>query len=33
MSDMMKERKEKLFSAAKNGYDRISEQDLAAMND
>ena len=31
MSDVMKARKEKLFSAAKNGYDRISEQDLAAM--
>ena len=31
MSDVMKERKEKLFSSAKNGYDRISEKDLAAM--
>ena len=31
MSDVMKERKEKLFSGAKNGYDRISEQDMAAM--
>ena len=27
----LKERKEKLFSAMKNGYDRISEADLAAM--
>ena len=24
----LKERKEKLFSTMKNGYDRISEQDL-----
>ena len=31
MSEVMKERKEKLFSSAKNGYDRISEKDLAAM--
>ncbi len=31
MSDVMKERKEKLFSKAKNGYDRISEKDLASM--
>ncbi|MBE6918935.1 MAG: aminopeptidase [Ruminococcaceae bacterium] len=31
MSEEMKLRKEKLFSKAKNGYDRISEQDLAAM--
>ena len=31
MSDEMKLRKEKLFSQAKNGYDRISEQDLAAL--
>ena len=31
MSEEMKLRKEKLFSQAKNGYDRISEQDLAAL--
>ena len=31
MSETMKERKEKLFSSAKNGYDRVSEADLAAM--
>ena len=28
----LKERKEKLFSTMKNGYDRISEADLAAMD-
>ena len=33
MSEAMKERKEKLFSTAKNGYDRISQQDLAAMEE
>ena len=27
----LKERKEKLFSTMKNGYDRIGEADLAAM--
>ena len=31
MSEEMKLRKEKLFSAAKNGYDRIGEKDLAAI--
>ena len=31
MSEEMKLRKEKLFSQAKNGYDRIGEQDLAAL--
>ncbi|MBE6971289.1 MAG: aminopeptidase [Ruminococcaceae bacterium] len=31
MSEVMKERKEKLFAKAKNGYDVISEQDKAAM--
>ena len=31
MSEEMKLRKEKLFSQAKNGYDRISEQDLASL--
>ncbi len=31
MSEAMKERKEKLFSKAKNGYDRICEKDLASM--
>ena len=33
MSETMKERKEKLFSTMKNGYDRISAQDLAAMEE
>ena len=31
MSDEMKLRKEKVLSKAKNGYDRVSEADLAAM--
>ena len=31
MSEVMKERKEKLFSQTKNGYDRINEKDLASM--
>ncbi len=31
MSEEMKLRKEKLFAKAENGYDRINEQDLAAM--
>ena len=32
MSEEMKLRKEKLFSQAKNGYDRISAEDLAALD-
>ena len=32
MSDEMKELKKKLFSTKKNGYDKISEADLAAMD-
>ncbi|MBE6939867.1 MAG: aminopeptidase [Ruminococcaceae bacterium] len=31
MSETMKERKEKLFSAMKNGYDRMEEQDFVGM--
>ena len=31
MSEAMKERKEKLFAKAKNGYDVISQQDKDAM--
>ena len=31
MSEAMKERKEKLFAKAKNGYDVISQQDRDAM--
>ena len=31
MSEAMKERKEKLFARSENGYDRVSEQDLAGM--
>jgi len=33
MSDELKERKEKLFSAEKNGFERISATDEAAMED
>ena len=32
MSDEMKELKKKLFSTKKNGYDKVSDADLAAMD-